>query len=203
MLITVPEAAAVLGLDSPGDLYRKVKAGRLPGAAQYPKKNGMLQWMVEREGLEDAWAKVNRRKGRPVVIRGAEPPAAPAMKPEGRGPVPDYDDSRARHEFEKANLAELERKRREGELIERETVGRSLAKLMSILRTELLGLPSTLRDRVPHLTAAEIEVAEDLIRRSLDDLASGMKSDGLPSEPWQGLAREGGSPPSSHKRERP
>lgn len=183
MLITIPEAAAVLGLDSPGDVYRKAKAGRLPGAAQYPKKNGMLQWMVEREGLEDAWAKVNRKKGRrgQPESQAAKPAEAAPAPPRAQGAVPDYDDSRARHEFEKANLAELERKRREGELIDRETVGRSLARLMSVLRGGLLGLPSTLRDRIPHLTAEDIDVAEAVIRQQMEELAAGIEADGLPA----------------------
>jgi phage terminase Nu1 subunit (DNA packaging protein) len=94
--------------------------------------------------------------------------------------VPDYNESRARHEFEKANLAELERKRREGELIERETVSRSLARLMSILRGGLLALPSTLRDRIPHLTPEDIDTAETLIRLQLEELAAGIEADGLP-----------------------
>lgn len=184
MLITVPEAAAVLGLDSPGDLYRKIKAKRLPGAGQYPKKNGMLQWMVERDGLEEAWAKVNRRKARTAPPPAAEPaPAKPAPAPVRRsGVIPDFDDSRARHEYEKANLAELERRRREGELIDRETVGRSLARLMAVLKSAMLSLPSTLRDRIPHLTAEEIDVVETLVRRQLEELAQGIDADGLPSD---------------------
>ncbi len=179
MLITIDEAAKVLGLTSKGDLYRKVKAGRLPGAAQYPKANGMMQWMVERDGLEAAWARVNRRKVRTSSAPAAAPlPADPETAERG---FPDLETSRARHEFEKANLAELERKKREGELIDRETVGRSLARMMSVLRGGLLALPSTLRDRVPHLTPAEIDVADSLIRDQLDQLAAGLVADGLPS----------------------
>jgi hypothetical protein len=182
VLITVDEAAKVLGLTSKGDLYRKVKEGRLPGAAQYPKRNGMMQWMVERDGIEEAWARTNRRKARKPAA-GAPAPAAPPPPPPRRladdAQVPDYNESRARHEFEKANLAELERKKREGELIDRETVGRSLARLMGILRGSLLGLPSTLRDRIPHLTPEDIDTAEQLIRQQLEELAAGIVSDGL------------------------
>jgi hypothetical protein len=184
MLITVDEAAKVLQLTSKGDLYRKVKAGRLPGAAQYPKANGMLCWMVEREGIEEAWARVNRRKARkpgdgaPSVPPASPLPLPPAVSP---GEVPDYDTSRAWHEYEKANLARLERQRREGELIEREVVGRSLARLMSILRSGLLALPSTMRDRVPHLTAEDIDIADLLIRHQMEELAAGIAAEGLPS----------------------
>ena len=141
--------------------------------------------MVERDGIEEAWARANRKKGRkPGAPAPAAPQATPAPPPSRRpadaGEVPDYNDSRARHEFEKANLAELERKRREGELIEREMVGRSLARLMSILRGGLLALPSTLRDRIPHLTPGDIDTAETLIRLQLEELAAGIEADGLP-----------------------
>jgi hypothetical protein len=183
VLITVDEAAKVLGLTSKGDLYRKVREGRLPGAAQYPKSNGMLRWMVERDGIEEAWARTNRRKARkpePGAPAPAAPPPLPPRLPATDAQVPDYNESRARHEFEKANLAELERKRREGELIEREAVGRSLARLMGILRGGLLGLPSTLRDRIPHLSPEDVDTTEQLIRQQLEELAAGIESDGLP-----------------------
>lgn len=181
MLITIDEAAKVLALSSKGDLYRKVKEGRLPGAAQYPKPNGLLRWMVERDGLEEAWARANRPK-RGKAVATAPRPAPPPPMVGNDADVPDYNASRARHEFEKANLAELERKRREGELIEREVVGRSLTRLMSILRGSLLGLPSTLRDRIPHLTPEDIDIADDLIRALLEELAGGIVAEGLPSE---------------------
>jgi hypothetical protein len=143
----------------------------------------MLCWMVEREGLEENWRKINRSKAKRTPPATVTETAPVGPLPQVREPVPgvpDYDTSRARHEFEKANLAELERKRREGELIDRETVGRSLAKLMSILRGGLLALPSTLRDRVPHLTPEDIDVAETLIRLQLEELAAGIVADGLP-----------------------
>jgi hypothetical protein len=115
--------------------------------------------------------------GSPQVAQRALAP--PPRRPADDAQVPDYNESRARHEFEKANLAELERKKREGELIDRETVGRSLARLMGILRGGLLGLPSTLRDRIPHLTPEDIDTAEQLIRQQLEELAAGIVSDGL------------------------
>jgi hypothetical protein len=117
--------------------------------------------------------------GSPQVAQRAPAPPPP-RRPADDAQVPDYNESRARHEFEKANLAELERKRREGELIEREAVGRSLARLMGILRGGLLGLPSTLRDRIPHLTPEDVDTAEQLIRQQLEELAAGIEADGLP-----------------------
>jgi phage terminase Nu1 subunit (DNA packaging protein) len=44
---------------------------------------------------------------------------------------------------------------------------------VTIARTKLLGVPTRLRQRIPHLTLEEIAIAEELIRESLEELAGG------------------------------
>jgi hypothetical protein len=113
--------------------------------------------------------------------RPAPPDAAPA--PARRQPaqlpidapedLPDYTISRARSEYEKANLLELQRKTQEGLLLRREDVELAWGGAVNITRTRLLGVPSTAKQRIPHLEIEEVELLTALIREALDELAAG------------------------------
>jgi len=87
--------------------------------------------------------------------------------------LPDYTISRARSEFEKANLLELQRKTQEGQLLRREDVELAWGSAVNITRTRLLGVPSTAKQRIPHLEIEEVELLTTLIREALDELAAG------------------------------
>ena len=87
--------------------------------------------------------------------------------------LPDYTVSRARSEFEKANLLELERKTKERILLPREDVELAWSSAVNITRTRLLGVPSTAKQRIPHLEIEEVELLTTLIREALDELAAG------------------------------
>ena len=173
MLISVHEAAAVLGLKSPGSIYRKIKSGELATI------EGAAGQMLERDGLEQAWGKISRPKAshpprlRPAVERTkpSQPPA-PSPPPRTSEQPPDYNESRARSEFEKANLLELDRKSKEGMLLHREDVERAQATALAISKTRLLGVPSTAKQRIPHLSLEEVEILTTLIREALEELAS-------------------------------
>lgn len=97
------------------------------------------------------------------------PPPPPPSRPEE---IPEYNDSRARTEYEKANLLELDRKAKEGLLLYREDVERAQATALNISKTRLLGVPSTAKQRIPHLALEEVEILTTLIREALDELAS-------------------------------
>jgi phage terminase Nu1 subunit (DNA packaging protein) len=87
--------------------------------------------------------------------------------------LPAYNDSRARSEYEKANLLELQRKTQEGLLLRREDVELAWGGAVNITRTRLLGVPSTAKQRIPHLEIEEVELLTTLIREALDELAAG------------------------------
>jgi hypothetical protein len=87
--------------------------------------------------------------------------------------LPDYTISRARLEYEKANLAELERRAKEKLLLPRDDVEQAWATAANICRSRLLGVPSVAKQRIPHLDLNEIEVLTMLIRDALDELAAG------------------------------
>jgi hypothetical protein len=100
------------------------------------------------------------------------PPAATAPPPEP-AELPDYNISRARSEYEKANLLELDRKTKEGHLLRREDVDQAWGQAVNITRTRLLGVASTARQRIPHLETEEVELITTLIREALEELAAG------------------------------
>ena len=105
----------------------------------------------------------------------------PAMKREAPTPtvrvvesdVPDYNEERARHEREKRMLAELARQEKERELLRRDDVIQAWAAAVAMTRTKLLGVPSVVRARIPHLEIDEVEVITQLIREALEELAAG------------------------------
>ena len=175
MLITVSEAAAVLGLKSRGSIYRKVRSGELASV------EGPTGPLIEREGLEERWMNITRTRTdspRPTAVRRA----AVAEKAVDRELIekayqlPDYNESRARSEFEKANLLELERKQKEKQLLPADQVERVWANTVATVKTKLLAVPTRLRQRIPHLTLEEVAIADELIRESLSELAG--ESDG-------------------------
>jgi hypothetical protein len=116
-----------------------------------------------------------RAKREPATPRPPQPkrqPAASAPPPEP-AELPDYNISRARSEYEKANLLELDRKTKEGHLLRREDVEQAWGGAVNITRTRLLGVASTARQRIPHLETEEVELITTLIREALEELAAG------------------------------
>ena len=177
MLISVGEAAKVLGLKSRGSIYRKIQRHELetvPGPDGNP--------LIERDNLEQRWAAITRtRTDSPQPLRPAaertkpQPKQVPPLPPRAPEPeeLPAYNDSRARSEYEKANLLELDRKTKEGLLLSREDVELAWNSAVNITRTRLLGVPSTAKQRIPHLEVEEVELLTTLIREALDELAAG------------------------------
>jgi hypothetical protein len=84
--------------------------------------------------------------------------------------VPKYDESRAKTEYEKSLLLELERRQKEGQLVERESVISTWGQLITSAKSKLLAVPTTVRQRIPHLTAEEADVIDAVIRAALVDL---------------------------------
>jgi phage terminase Nu1 subunit (DNA packaging protein) len=130
--------------------------------------------------LEQVWNSITRKRSdspRPLAERTATRPTKPPEPPEPtRDDLPDYNESRARSEYEKANLLELERKQKEGQLLRREDVQQAWAAAVNITRTKLLGIPSVAKQRIPHLDLEEVEVLTGLLREALEELAAGETS---------------------------
>jgi hypothetical protein len=110
------------------------------------------------------------KRERPASAPKRPPVQLPSDAPED---LPDYTISRARSEYEKANLLELQRKTQEGLLLRREDAVQAWNQAVNITRTRLLGVPSTAKQRIPHLEIEEVELLTELIREALDELAAG------------------------------
>ena len=122
-----------------------------------------------------AEAQQPRAKREPAAPRPPQPKRQPPPPPKDPEPaeLPDYNISRARSEYEKANLLELDRKTKEGHLLRREDVEQAWGGAVNITRTRLLGVASTARQRIPHLEVEEVELITTLIREALEELAAG------------------------------
>lgn len=190
-LVSISEAAMLLGLKSKQSIYRKIHSGELQ---TFPGPKGTPYLALE--GLEDQWKKVTRQRvdspkpGRPprpqpelrsveerqrrAVVIDQAPESVPRS---GDEPIPDYNESRARSEYEKANLLELERRQKEKLLLPADQVHKAWAQSVTIAKTKLLAVPTRMRQRIPHLTLEEIAIADQLIRECLEELAAEAQDD--------------------------
>lgn len=133
------------------------------------------------------------KEGGPAAPEAPEPDTAPAPIPPIAVPAPAPEDTstpgatpRAQVRAEdkltlnqasaeekkfKALIAELEYEERMGLLVRAAEVEAGWAKIVALSRTKVLGLPSKIKSRLPHLTKADVLVVEELCREALEELA--------------------------------
>lgn len=189
-LITKSEAADALGVSRTA-VYKAIKQGRLPVVRTADGRE-----LIKSETLREDWFANTMAK----IGVGPKPPAGekafppPRPKPQPQEPefsvdeprrerslaapepgdiVPDYNESRARTEYLKAELLELERKEKEGLLVRAADVQAKWVEVLTISRTKVLGVPSKAKQRIPDLTQDQIAILEDIIREALEELADG------------------------------
>jgi phage terminase Nu1 subunit (DNA packaging protein) len=109
--------------------------------------------------------------------RAARPPAG-APRPD----VPDYNESRARRESALADMAEIEVAERRGELVPVDEARADVVSRFTVVRTRLLGVPSRVAQRLPHLAGEVVPILDELLREALEELAldGGATHDGAP-----------------------
>jgi hypothetical protein len=184
VLISVAEAAILLRLKSRGSVYRKIKTGEL---ATKPGPDGKS--LIERDRLEERWAAITRTetdspaplraasertKPKPAQEEAPPPPQRPTpAEPKDPEDLPEYNVSRARAEYEKANLLELQRKTQEGQLLRREDAEAAWSQAVNITKSRLRGVPSAVKQRVPHLEPEEVDLMVQLIDEALNELSAG------------------------------
>jgi phage terminase Nu1 subunit (DNA packaging protein) len=83
------------------------------------------------------------------------------------------DAARARKWTAEARRAELDVRKREGELVSAAEVERRWTTIGAEARNQLLGLPTRARQGIPHLTAKDTLALDALIREALHALADG------------------------------
>lgn len=156
------------------NLEKHVRAGRLPGSTVSVKPIRLDSEKVVAEFV--AMVSPHQSESWPRPTSGGAVPSHHSPKPPPREPgeaPPDFNTSRARHEFEKANLAELERKQKEGMLLPTDQVEKVWAEAVTIAKTKLLAVPTRARQRIPHLTLEEVAIVEELVREALEELSGG------------------------------
>jgi phage terminase Nu1 subunit (DNA packaging protein) len=113
-----------------------------------------------------------RAQGHTVSERG--------QTPNGRSRVPDgvavpselsLAEESAREKFWRAHLAELEFRRRSGELVDATQMQARIADVFTRVRTRLLGLPTRAKQQIPHLEIADVNLLDSLVREALEALA--------------------------------
>ena len=173
-LITKSEAADALGVSRTA-VYKAIKQGRLPVVRTSDGKE-----LIKSETLREDWfANTMAKIGvgpKPPAGETAFPPARPKRdrsltEPEPGDIVPDYNESRARTEYLKAELLELERKEKEGLLVRASEVQAKWVEVITISRTKVLGVASKAKQRIPDLSQDQIAILEDIVREALEELA--------------------------------
>ena len=86
--------------------------------------------------------------------------------------LPDYTISRARSEHEKANLLELERRTKEGELVYRADFVTAQNAVAAQIMNRAEALPRQIKQAIPHLSIEEVDRIERLVKEMLEAVAN-------------------------------
>jgi hypothetical protein len=162
-------------------VYKAITQGRLPVVRTRDGKE-----LIQSDTLREDWfAKTMAKIGvgpKPPAGESSFPPERPKRErsipeperltaPEPGDIVPEYNESRARTEYLKAELLELERKEKEGLLVRAAEVQAKWIEVITISRTKVMGIPSKAKQRIPDLTQDQVVVLEDIVREALEELA--------------------------------
>lgn len=82
-----------------------------------------------------------------------------------------YTDARALRESYTAQLARLEYEQKAGELVSAREVANRLAGVFVTCRSKILAIPTRARQQIPHLSTAEVDVIDRLVREALEELS--------------------------------
>ena len=120
-----------------------------------------------------------REAARPASGTEAVPPVPPVPPPADAvdpGSVPSGEltlsAAAAQEKAWKARLAELQYREKTGELVDARAVEMKMVEVFTRCRTKLLGIPSKLKTRSPHLTPADLRAVDAEIRQALEELAA-------------------------------
>jgi hypothetical protein len=83
----------------------------------------------------------------------------------------EFRNAAARERHWKALTAELNYRQRAGELVNAADLQAELAEMFSTVRTRVLGIPSKLKQQLPHLSFADLATIDQEVREALEELA--------------------------------
>lgn len=169
-------------------VQRAIKSQRLVRSLG---RNAAGEWQIVDVALADQeWDANSDLTRAPAVIKEREaarpasgtepvppvppvPPPADAVDP---GSVPSGEltlsAAAAQEKAWKARLAELQYREKTGELVDARAVEMKMVEVFTRCRTKLLGIPSKLKTRLPHLTPADLRAVDAEIRQALEELAA-------------------------------
>ncbi len=146
------EFAAMIGM-SQGAVQRRRAAGLLPKSARLDARG---RWRIDPDLGRQEW-----------LAQGVD------MRLRGKDANREWREARTRREAAKAAAAEMELARLRGELVRASEVETGWASLVMAARGKLLGIPTRLRQRRPHLAPADVAEVDGLIREALEELSEG------------------------------
>jgi hypothetical protein len=115
---------------------------------------------------------------RPNHVRAVPPPEPPPEGEPGAAPLDlNLAQESAREKHWKANAAEIAYRERVGQLVDSEEMKAAVADAFTRVRGRLAGLPTRIRQQIPHLAAEEVAIIEALVREALEELALKLESE--------------------------
>jgi hypothetical protein len=164
------------------NLEKLVKQGKLPRstASDAPVRVRADVLVEEYLSCVDPRQSVRDRPGIAQAVLDREEPVRRArlvevLPPEGEpsaDQLPDYTESKKKTEYEKGLILELERKQKEGTLLDREEVERAWANVAGKVKSRVLQVASAAKQRIPHLDPEEVEILRDMLREALFELSA-------------------------------
>jgi hypothetical protein len=176
--------------------------------AAHRKRRGLLggslqavQRAIQTERLKASVTRVNG------LVRIADPEFADrewadntdqTRRPPAADDEPEEGDSReGSFAYWKAKKMELDYRLVAGELVDAADVAAAIATDYSTVRTKIMGLPAKARQRLPHLTLADLATLDEIVREALEELSKGEDLPVGGFEPQRGDRGAPHSPPGA------
>lgn len=179
---------------SPEAVSRAIESGRL--RASVTRHTGVPK-IADPELADREWAANTDLSRAPdsVKAKAAAAPAASHLEPQPHGgalkrnealdPDEDAEDDEptladwSKEEKQwRAKTAELKYRERAGELVDAASVKAGFIDRITTARTRLLGIPSKAKQQLPHLTIADLEAIDGIVREALEALADQAAAEG-------------------------
>lgn len=140
--------------------------------------------LADREWEANTRHRIDReiRQGTPPPQQSGDENSSNLIVDAGASPapdtIPDYNTSRARREAAAArreailaDMAQLDLDERRGELVQADKAEADKVADYTTVRARMMGIPSRIAQRLPHLAAEIVPIAEELIREGLEELS--------------------------------
>lgn len=165
-----------------------IRMGRLLKSVVMVRVGGQLRPKIADAALADReWAANTDLSRAPISVKDAaaervltpvppeEPPEdheAEQQDEDDEDEIPALAEASAREKHFRAKLAELKYRQVAGQLVDAKAVEAAMVDAFTACRTHLLGLPAKAKQSLPHLTLADVEALDLIVRDALELLVS-------------------------------